>query len=271
MVIGVWVDVDHFADHGWVLVEDLVPTHRLDAVVELVCGFLGVSPERSSSSDKRGDRINGIVPLHQHQALWDNRQAALMHEAFTAIYRQRELWVTMDRVSYKPRLSERAKFAPGDANAIHVDRKLSETSFGVQGVLYLTDTPEDQGAWECVPGMFDEIREGTRTSVQWAENVDRYEVERVAGKAGSLVIWDSRMPHGSGHNWTDVPRFTQYITMNPPGDESTRRERVADWRTCRAPAHWRGLPHQPDPEPWPAPAVLTMLGERVLGARPWSD
>ena len=263
------VDVAHFQAEGWVLVDDVVAQSDLDAVVDVICSFLGIEPGKSQPSPRRADVINGIVPIHQHQALWDTRQAPAMHAAFSAIHGTDALWVTMDRVSYKPRISERAKAQRGDANAIHCDKDLTDTTFTVQGVLYLTDTLEDQGAWECVPSLYREIRDEGLTDIKWAHDIGEREVRRVPGKAGSLVIWDGRMPHSSGHNWTDTPRYVQYITMNRPGDEATRHARVDDWRANRAPAHWRGLPHQPDPEPWTAPASLTPLGQRLLGLSPW--
>ena len=194
-----------------------------------------------------------------------------MHEAFSQVYDNHKLWVSVDRASYKPRLSERAEASRGDSNSIHIDRPVLDTSeFAVQGVLYLTDTPEDQGAWEYVPELYQQIKAGDVTSFNpRTDSLEGYEVKRVPGPAGSLVIWDGLMPHSSGHNWTDVPRFVQYITMHPEGDAARRSERISNWRDRRAPPYWRNMPNQEDPEPWPAPARLTTLGEQLLGLQPW--
>ncbi len=266
------VDVEHLSEQGYVVVEGVVPEAQTKAVVELLCNYLDVPPDRSVPGFKRraGEVRNGIVPLHQHQALWDTRQSPLVHEAFARVYANRKLWVTVDRASYKPKLSARAGAKPGDPNALHVDQPVLKTSkFSVQGVLYLTDTPADQGAWECVPAMYREIKAGTRTSFDRNTSFDGYEVLRVPARAGSLVIWDGRTPHSSGHNWRDVPRFAQYISMHPEGDEAARQERISNWRDRRAPTYWRSMPNQEDPEPWPHPARLTPLGEQLLGSRPW--
>ncbi len=273
--MSICVDVEHLRERGYVLVENVVTPDEAAAVVDLLCDYLDVNPHASIPGFKRraGEVFNGIVPLHQHQALWDTRQSPNMHEAFRQVYDDHRLWVTVDRASYKPRLSERAGASKGDPNSIHIDRPVLDTSdSSVQGVLYLTDTPEDQGAWECVPELYQQIKRGEVTSFDArTDSLDGYEIVRVPGPAGSIVIWDGLMPHSSGHNWRDTPRFVQYITMHPEGDEATRLERISNWRDRRAPPYWRNMPNQEDPEPWPQPARLTELGEQLLGARQWKD
>ena len=264
------IDADHFEREGWVRVDNVVPKEQLDAVVDLICEFFSVEREGIEPGRKSREVVNGIVPVHQHQALWDTRQEPAVHAAFKAIHGTDDLWVSMDRASYKPRLSKRAKYARGDANVIHVDKNLNDETFTVQGVLYLTDTPEDQGAWEYVPEVFREIRDNGRRELKRGEDFSGYALRRVPGKAGSLVIWDGRMPHSSGHNWTERPRFVQYITMNKCGNEEERESRIENWRQNRAPTYWRNMPCQVDPEPWGEPARLTAHGKRILGLTRWS-
>ena len=273
MSIELEPDVDHFQREGWVRVDNVVPKKELDAVVDLVCEFFVVDRERMDPRRKFSEVVNGLVPVHQHQSLWDSRQEPAVHAAFSAIHGTERLWVSMDRASYKPRLSKRAKYVRGDANVIHVDKNLKDEVFTVQGVLYLTDTSEDQGAWECVPDVFREIRDDGRRDLRSGDDFSKYPLHKVPGKAGSLVIWDGRMPHSSGHNWSDKPRFAQYITMNKCGNEEERQSRIENWRQNRAPAYWRNLkanPHQLDPEPWGTPAYLTAHGKRILGLTRWS-
>ncbi len=266
----VTVDTAHFKDQGWVRVDNVVPVADCQAVVDTICEFWQVSRDGSHPARDGRERFNGIVPIHQHQTLWNTRQAPNLHQAFAEVHEQEALWVSMDRTSYKPRLSERAKAKPGDPNSIHTDKRLADKTFTVQGVLYLTDTPEDQGAWECVPDLYHEIREGKHEAIREGLDLSRYPIKRVPGKAGSVVIWHGHMPHGSGHNWRETPRFVQYITMNQVGSEEDRLDRVKCWQSNRAPHFWQGMPGQLDPEPWENPAALSPLGEMLLGSRPWS-
>ena len=106
MSIELETDVDHFQREGWVRVDNVVPKKELDAVVDLICEFFVVDRERMDPGRKFGEVVNGLVPVHQHQALWDSRQEPAVHAAFSAIHGTERLWVSMDRASYKPRLSK---------------------------------------------------------------------------------------------------------------------------------------------------------------------
>ena len=78
---------------------------------------------------------------------------------------------------------------------IHWDTDTSKqpVSFGVQGVLYLTDTSEEQGGFQCVPGfqrIFDEwVQTQPEDRNPRRPDLEGLEVKSIAGKAGDLVIW----------------------------------------------------------------------------------
>jgi ectoine hydroxylase-related dioxygenase (phytanoyl-CoA dioxygenase family) len=91
--------------------------------------------------------------------------------------------------------------------------------FGLQGILYLTDTTEDQGAFTCVPGFHKRL-------AKWLEELppgadprqqDLYRLgpQPIAATGGSLIIWHHALPHGSSPNRSTRPRLAQYITMRP--------------------------------------------------------
>ena len=50
--------------------------------------------------------------------------------------------------------------------------------------------------------------------------------QRVTMRAGSMVVWDSIMPHGSAPNDSNRIRFAQFIKMFPAPDDliPSRRE-----------------------------------------------
>ena len=91
----------------------------------------------------------------------------------------------------------------------------------VQGVLYLSDTAANQGAFTCIPGFHRCIADWLETLSEEDDSRSRMQAEfghqakPIAGKEGDLVIWNSLLPHGSSPNSADRPRIAQYITMTP--------------------------------------------------------
>jgi len=114
--------------------------------------------------------------------------------------------------------------------------------FAVQGVLYLADTPENMGGFQCAPGHHKVVKEWARTATPESKtqpDMTDVPVVPIPGKAGDLVIWNRLLYHGNGHNLSDKPRLAQYITMYPArNDEAARQERIACWRDRHAPSYW---------------------------------
>ena len=103
-------------------------------------------------------RVAGImVEIYQHQALWNNRQYPRIHQAFSEIWGDEKLWVSFDRGSLNPPERDDYKF-PGPH--LHWDMSLDmPVRLKVQGVLYLTDTPGNQGAFTCIPGFHHKLED----------------------------------------------------------------------------------------------------------------
>jgi hypothetical protein len=100
--------------------------------------------------------------------------------------------------------------------------------------------------------------------------VDPAAVEVIGGPAGSLLVWNRRMPHSSTFNLTDRPRWVQYVAMDPAGSEAEREQRI-DAFGRSMPPEWaivQKVPGQQIPEPG-GPAALTPLGARLVGLESW--
>jgi hypothetical protein len=267
-------DADHvsFIENGYVAVPSVVPQKNIDAAIDAICEFLKVDLEDPRTWPRLDLGANGVVPLHQHQSFWENRQHPKVYQIFSELLGRRDLWVTMDRASFKPpHRAERPDRR--DDSPLHWDREPRDRRGRyLQGLLYLTDTADHQGAFQCAPEIY-------RAPDRWRskrdaedflvpEEIHSDEIVRVSGTAGTLIVWDSRLPHRSGLNHAQRPRLAQYIAMQPAGGEAARRERVRLWSARRAPACWRPWPRQIDPEPG-AVAQLTPLGPKLLGVVPW--
>lgn len=266
-------DKQCFFDQGYLLVENVVPESLCAAVRSTICEYLGMTEDDPASWPESQSTGHGIVPIHHPQALWDVRQHPAVHQTFAALHGTRSLWVTADRVSFKTPDPEASEGFP--AEAIHWDgnpRTLDRLS--LQGLVYLTDTAADQGAFCCVPGLYRELDSYLEAHPEHADGrrpvVAPEDIEVVPGSAGSMVLWHRKMPHSSTVNCSDRPRWVQYVAMDPEGDDKARAERVVEFNNAMPPG-WaivQNVPGQELPESCGA-ATLTELGRRLVGVDHW--
>jgi len=261
-------------ENGYVIVHEAVPAENLAAVVDALWAFLEMDRDDPETWYPDWHRQTGMVELYHHQSLWDNRQYPRVYQAFTEIWGTEKLWVSIDRVNMNP------PARPGwdYQGFIHwdLDSTARPIPFKVQGVLCLTDTDEDQGGFQCVPGFHRQLEAWAKTQPPDRDprrpDLTGLTVKAVSGKAGDLIIWHSALPHGNGRNRSDRPRLAQYITMYParPEDEQLRQRRVQLWRK-RLPPDGKAFPGdlRQREENEGQTATLTPLGEKLLGVARW--
>ena len=261
-------------ERGFLVVEDVVPPALCDAVVDATAGFLGIEPDDPAGWYAACRPGHGIVPLHHGQALWNVRQWPRVHAVFEELYEDEALWVSMDRVSFKV---PAAGWAEGDRTSpLHWDtdpRRPRHAEF--QGLVYLRDTTEEQGAFCCAPDVYANLPEWVANrslaEARAAVNASDTRVRPIGGRAGSMVIWHRQMPHSSARNDAGLPRWVQYVTMDVAGDEAERLDRVRLFEEQRPP-EWavrQEVPGQLIPESGPV-AELTPLGRRLVGLERWT-
>ena len=275
-------DLRFWDDNGYVIVHDAVPRENVAATVAAIWQFLRMDPADPETWYRTDARANdmpelnaaGMIEMYQHQALWDNRQAPRIYGAFADLWGTRKLWVTIDRANMNPPARPSRDFR----GFIHwdIDTGIDPLPFAVQGLLSLSDTPENGGGLQCVPGFVKRFPEWVKTQPPdrdtWHPDLTGLAVKSIAMAAGDLVIWHSGLPHGTGRNTSDRPRLAQYISMFPAreDDEAERRERVRMWRD-RAPRTGAAFPG--DPRQWEqkhgTTAQLTPLGRTLLGLDSW--
>ena len=113
-----------------------------------------------------------------------------------------------------------------------IQQKLSGSSaIHVQGSIALQDNFEEDGGFVCVPGFHNYLHEWALSTLK---NKNRYLDEenstaycvrfnaqhpinkahiRVSVPAGGAIIWDQRLPHGTGQNNSSNWRYVQYVKM----------------------------------------------------------
>ncbi len=282
-------DRARFLDDGFIVVSDVVPAALCARVIAATCEFVGVDEGDVESFARYRAQGHGIVPLHHHQALWDVRQLPRLHAIFAFLYGTERLWVSHDRVSFK--IPARLHPDGFRMDAVHWDgdpRALAGSdrgnpgaarggrSLAMQGLVYLTDTPAEKGAFAMVPGLYRTLEDWLsvpRTDMELRRpDVSDYELVPVPGRQGSLVVWNRLMPHTSLANETDQPRLVQYVTMTPArSDAAVEREALVRGCVEKRPPAWalrQRVSGQLDPEPGP-PVELTALGRKLTGLEDW--
>ena len=262
------MDLEQLRSRGYTVVEQVVTTAHVDAALQALRDVTGVDVGDRSTWDVRDP---GALPIWGHQAQWDIRQHPPLHAAFAAAYGEDALWVHQDGIGVKPPLSVAATEAAA-ARAIHWDMVPTEPRRVYQGVLYLTDASIEGGAFCCVPGLFTDL-DGWLERHPDAElediDLEAHEIVAVPGRAGDLVLFDARLPHGTLANNAAAARAVQYVMMTPPGFYGERAaDHIAIWRTGRANPAFRSRPGWDLPALGP-PAQLSELGRRLVGLDAW--
>jgi hypothetical protein len=203
-----------FDENGYVVVPAVITPDEVKALADVVWASVGADPDDPATWWLTDHGI--MVQLFQHPALTPARTSPRLLKAFAQVWGTADLWTSLDRVSFNPPVRPGVEF-PGPR--LHWDISLvPPVIFQVQGMIYLTDTTAEQGAFEAVPGFHKRID-------AWLESlgadVDPRRVDlsaqarRIAANAGDLIIWRSALPHGASPNTGDRPRLAQYVTQYP--------------------------------------------------------
>ncbi|MFC6646183.1 phytanoyl-CoA dioxygenase family protein [Granulicella cerasi] len=212
-------DLAHCDEHGYVVLRGAISEEDARDSEAAVYEQLKMDPNDAESwyGAELGHTI--WVPLLRHAALVKNRRSAKVAKAFAQLWGREDLWATVDQAGFNPPEREGWPF-PGPH--LHWDTTLAEPHhFGVQGVLYLVDVAEDQGAFCCVPGFHRSLGDWLKR-VPAGDDVREYakrsltsELMPVAAKRGDLVLWHQSLPHASSANRAERPRVVQYMSMWP--------------------------------------------------------
>ncbi len=219
-------DLAFWEKNGYVVLHDAVSPENCAAAAHAIYDFLGMDLE-DPRTWYRGPQGHSIwIPLLHHPAFWANRNSPRIHSAFAQLWGRGDLWVTVDQGGMNPPETSSWRF-PGPH--LHWDTSLEPPMpFGVQGILYLTDTEAQQGAFTCVPGFhlkLDEWLKSLNGADPRQQNLQALGPVPIAGKAGDLIIWHHGLPHGSSPNRSARPRVVQYLSMRP-----TRWDHNVRWK-----------------------------------------
>ncbi|UFH34400.1 phytanoyl-CoA dioxygenase family protein [Flavobacterium acetivorans] len=217
-------DLAFWDKNGYVVVKNAISKSECEATQQAIWEFLGMDPNQKETWYKQNEEQRGLMlTFSNHPTLNKNRQSLRIQKAYQQLYGTTKIYKTIDKVSFNPPENEYFRFL---GSSLHWDVSLKlPIPFGLQGLLYLTDCGEKEGAFHCVAGFHHHI-ENWLSELLPNENPRKVAVETlkptaVIGNAGDFIIWHQALPHCATPNHGSAPRMVQYLTYLPDNYKQT--------------------------------------------------
>jgi len=218
-------DLEFWNKNGYVVIKNAISVSDCIETQKAIWDFLEMNPDVRETWYKRHPEQKGLmVNFSNHPALNKNRSSLRIQKAYEQLYKSTNIYKTIDKVSFNPPESEDFKFLGSD---LHWDTSLKlPIPFGLQGLLYLTDCTENEGAFHCVPGFHRKI-ENWLCSLKPTDDPRALAEETlksipITGNAGDFIIWHKALPHCATQNRGSLPRMVQYLTYLPEGYQQAK-------------------------------------------------
>jgi hypothetical protein len=210
---------------GYIVLPEAIDEPTRAVAEQAIWQSLGARPDQPEGWYGGAHGHSIWLQLIHHPALAAVRRVPRVRAAFAQLWGSNDLWATVDRGGFNPPERPDWRF-PGPH--LHWDTSVAPPMpFGLQGILYLTDTAAEQGAFTCVPG-FQHRFEDWLARLSPGADPRQLDPELIAsavpvpGRGGDLILWHHALPHGSSPNRTDRPRLVQYLTMFPTSARDDR-------------------------------------------------
>lgn len=211
-------DIKFWKENGYVIVRNAISQEDCNITIDAICNFINIDRYDNATWYNPHPAKQGImVQLFQHRILEKNRNSTRIRKAYEQLWELDTIWVNTDRVGFNPPETETWKF-PGPRMHWDVSLKMP-IPFGLQGILYLSDTAYNQGALSLIPGFHNKIEDWLSNLPQNVKprqvDLNSLGIKPIAANAGDFIIWHHSLPHGSSANSSELPRFVQYINYEP--------------------------------------------------------
>jgi hypothetical protein len=211
-------DLEFWNQNGYVVVKNAISKEDCEDTQKAIWEYLKMDPDKKESWYEGHEDLKGLMlNFSDHETLNRNRFSPRVKKAYEQLYKTTKIYKTIDKVSFNPPETANFSFL---GSMLHWDMSLKKPlTFGLQGLLYLTDCGPNDGAFHCVPGFHNQID-------QWLDEVEPHENPRtkalqilkakpITGDAGDFIIWHQALPHCATPNKGEKPRMVQYLTYLP--------------------------------------------------------
>lgn len=204
-------------EQGYLKVSNLVDERLCDAVAGLICTRLGADLSKPETWYNNHPEWHGLMlQVYQDEHIHAIRTLPSILQLFTELYGTSNLVANTEKVSFNPPETPTWKFRH---HTLHWDIDFARPDVRyIQGLVYLNDVPENRGPLTLVPGFhhrFDHWM-STYPDPDKAQQVMQSTLTGVPvpGKKGDVVLWLQTLPHAASANYSDLPRFVQYISFS---------------------------------------------------------
>lgn len=204
--------------NGYIRVPGVIPAEQCKATCNAIWEYIEADPAWPDSWYTPHEGKNGLMlSLFHHATLDSNRTSARIQKIYTELYGHSDIYLLIDKTSFNPPENRSHKF---NGSSLHWDTSLHLPIPDIlQGLLYLNDVDENDGAFHCVPGFHKEINTWLPALPAGTDPrkaaLDQLKPVAVAGKAGDLIVWHQALPHCATPNKGTMPRMVQYIAYKP--------------------------------------------------------
>jgi len=211
-------DLEFWDQNGYVVVKNAISKEDCEATQKAIWEYLKIDPNNKESWYQLHEEQKGLMlNFSDHETLNRNRYSPRVKKAYEQLYKTTKIYKTIDKVSFNPPERNNFTFL---GSALHWDMSLKKPlTFGLQGLFYLTECGENDGAFHCVSGFHNQIND-------WLDELEPHENPRVkaletlqpkpiTGDAGDFIIWHNALPHCATPNKGETPRMVQYLTYLP--------------------------------------------------------
>jgi ectoine hydroxylase-related dioxygenase (phytanoyl-CoA dioxygenase family) len=257
-------DVERFRERGYLVIESAFDEREVAEMRADADWMLELLVNSSLANDRTSGRLAVVESEDGSQTVKKVQPVNDLSQTFSEVARDDRLLEPIraytddeprlmeEKLNYKQPLHRRVEGLdtnrPSDAWPVHSDwayfRAQDYPQDVVSSAVALDDLTAENGTMRFWPGTNDEFVEHERTDNGLEVPPDRVEAresELIEAPAGSLILFDSLVWHGSSPNRTDGPRRLM-IYSHYPASAGTERGIVEDERN--APARRRESPYE---------------------------
>ena len=235
----------YFKEYGYVVITNVINDQEIENTINEICSHPALLGEYNfnlkdpSSWDKPHIAEYGFVDVNQGHSqghsqnelehAWYNRQHPKVVSSFQNILDTQEIVVNEDRFAVMRPTKVNSEWKTLDS-WLHWDKNpWAYPEFStVQGLLTLTEHTKESGGFCCIPKFHLKLKEWTENNLDYKhkdhnetnpivdfpqEEHNTQDVKKILAPAGSLIIWDSGLPHCNYPNDGYDFRIAQYITF----------------------------------------------------------